>query len=511
MTEDSKGKGKICFVCTRIDEALQEDKYERPPTYRSDELPSDSDDDSEDDGFPIDSGHPEGSDTISSGKAEFAAPALQGEICSSLQYSTKIHEGIFNSLVHEGFLDDVDEDQLQSHDRCDFFHCVSAYAAVPVSSDNDGAENNPFLKDFLQFEKSLAKVIVGNLNEHVRDALKELIGQQLDLIENMFRTKFRLARKAITAERRVLFIVKAEERIHKQLKDVVATSRISQLHKMIKEEKAACLEFLPQKARDVSVLVDVSVSSRNDQDMTAAKQVREYVSDKFNGRFKKRVRDHLPVLNVGETIERCAKTMQKEANESLEAVRLVSTVVRAAYRPPFRDLNMNKGLPLKLRIKRLLNAVLRRDRSEPYTKSWKEAVARDFLKSFDAKLLAEEYCADVLKTLEKAHSEFMLHVKGLENAEQAIKREALGQQREVRIKDGYELAAVFLKSLSFLDSLRHGVPQVGNQIGKGPTGTVHKCLEGAWGPTANVVVKIRKSWPPPVSREVWPASLYFSM
>ena len=349
------------------------------------------------------------------------------------------------------------------------------------------------------------------MNAHVRDALEELISKQILLIEIMFQTKFSLARKAMAAEQQLQFIVKTEERVYKHLRDVVATSRLSQLQEMINEEKAASLQFLPQKAGDVAILVEAGAGSRNDQDMTAANQVREYVCDKFNDNFKRRVRDHTPVLNVGETVERCAETMQKQVNENLEAVRLVSTVVQAAYRPVSNAVSVKKGLPLKLRIENFFNAVMRREPAESYTKTWKEDVARDFIKSLDAKLLAEEYCAEVEQTLERAHAEFKLSIEGLEAAKQSIVEEAQGQQREVRIKDGYELAAVFLESKSFLDSLRHGIPQKGEVIGAGPTSTVHKCLEGAWGQRADVVLKVRKPWPPPVSREVWPASLYFSM
>jgi hypothetical protein len=506
LTENSRGKGKICFVCTRIDEALKEDPDEPPPTFSLDQLPSDSNDSEEDD-HTVDSGQPDESDTLGSDKDDVIE---SHEICSTLKYSTRIHERVFSDLVDEGFLDDLEQDQLQSHDKCDFFHCVSAYAAAHFSREDDGEDENPFLRDFLQFEKSLAKVIVDNLNAHVKDALEELISKQTLLIEIMFQTKFSLARKAMAAEQQLQFIVKTEERVYKHLREVVATSRLSQLQEMINAEKAVSLQSLPEKAGEMVVFSAASHISREDQDKTAANQVREYVCDKFNDNFKRRVRDHTPVLNVGETVERCAETMQSQVGQNLEAVRLVSTVVQAAYRPLSNALSVKKGLPLKLRIQNFFNAVLRRDPAESYTKSWKEGVARDFIKSLDAKALAEEYCAEVEQTLERAHAEFKLSIEGLEAAKQSIVNEALGQQREVRIKDGYELAAVFLQSKSFLDSLRHGIPQKGEEIGAGPTSIVYKCLEGQWGQRADVVVKVRKPWPPQVSREVWPASLYFS-
>ena len=511
MSEDSKGKGKICFVCTRIDKALQEDEYEPPPTYGSDELPSDSSEESESNDPIIDSGHPDDSDTFGSDKEDCVEPEREEASCSTLQYSTRIHKRVFNDLVTAGFLNDLEHDQLQSHDRCDFFHGVSAYAASHFSCNGDNAEENPFLQDFVQFERSLAKVIVEDLNAHVIDALEELISKQILLIETMFETKFSLARKAIGAEQRLLFIVKTEKRAYKQLKNALGTNRSSQVQKMINEERAACLEFLPQEAGKVNVSVDPNVGTKNDQDMAAANQIREYVCSKFNERFKRRLRDHLPVLNVGETIERCAETMQEGAKESLEAVRVVSTMMRVVYRSLSNALDVKDGLPLKLRIKRLFNVVFSREGSESYTNAWKEAVARHFLKSLDTKLIAEEYCRDVQQTLDRAHAKFKLSVEDLEAAKQSIVKDARGQQRAIRIKDGYDLAAVFLKSKSFLDSLRHGVPKKGEVIGAGPTSTVHKCLEGAWGKRANVVLKIRKPWPPPEFREVWPASLYFSV
>ena len=499
MTEDSKGKGKICFVCTRLDEALQEDEYEPPPTYLLDELSSDS----EDDGPAIDSGHPDDSDTVRSIK-----PDLRD---STLQYSTRIHERVFNDLVDEGFLNDLEEDQLQSHDLCDYFHCVSAHAAAHFSRGKDDAGENLFLRDFIQLERSLAKVIVEDLNAHVKDALEELISKQILLIETMFKTKFSLARKGVVAEQRLLFTVQAEERVYKELRRFLGTSHNPQLQKIIKQEKAACLEFLPQEAGSVNVLVDATVGKRKDQDTTAATQIREYVCKKLNDKFKRRVQDHLPVLNVTEIIKRSAETMQKQVRGSLEAVRTVSAIMQVAYRPLSNALVVKKGLPLKLRIKSFWSAILGREPSESYTKAWKEDVARHFLESLDAKSLTEEYCADVQQTLDRSHEKFKLSIGELEAATQSIVEKARSEQLQIRIKDGYELAALFLNSKSILDSLRYGVPQKGNMICAGPTGTVHECLEGSWGQRANVVVKVRKPWPPPVSREVWPASLYFSM
>jgi serine/threonine protein kinase len=485
-------------VCTRIDEALKEDIDEPPPTFSPNELPFDSEEDEEDPALHSDDSDTDENDSTTSEK-----------VSSTLQYSTRIHERVFNDLVNEGFLDDLEEDQLQSHDRCDFFHCVSSYAATRSAR----VEENPFVKEFLQFERSLAKVIVGNLNAHVLEALEELISKQTLLIEIVLQTKFSLAKKATAAEQQLQFIVKTEERVYTQLRDVVANSRLLKLEKLIRDEKAASLLSIPQEAGEKAT-VKVDTSSRNDQNK-AANQVCEFVCDRFNGNFKKRVRDHIPVLNIGETIERCAKAMQAQVDQSLEAVRLVSRLMQAAYTSVTKVANVKQGLPLKRRIQGLFNSLMHKEPAECFTKSWKEDVARHCIKSLKAKEIAEEYCEEVEKTLEKSHEEFQLSIDELRAAKQSIVKEARGQQRQVRIRDGYELAALFLDSKSFLDSLRHGVPQKGEEIGAGPTSIVHKCLKGAWGQIADVVLKVRKPWPPrasePRSREVWPASLYFSV
>lgn len=501
MKEDSNEKAKLFFVCTRIDEVLQEDTDEEPNI--PDDLPSDS----EDDDIAEDS-------TVGSDSDDFVKSALQGSTCRIPRYSTKIHERVFNALVREGFLNDLEEDQRQSYDRCSFFHCVSAFRAAEAaqsSSDNTGVEENPFLRDFLQFEESLSTIIVEQLNTYATIALKELVRKQKILIETMFQLKFSLTRKAIRAEQKLQFIIKTEEQVYMQFKAVLGSSRVSKVQKIVQEEKEACLGYLPKEAENLKVSVGESVSNRKGQDLAVANQVREYVCEKFNERFLERVRHVTPSSNLGETVQRCATDLQKETNESLDTVRLVSTFVQAAYSPIADKLTINKGsgLPLKLRIKTLFNTIFHRKQS--YTKSWKNEVARHCLKSFDAESLAQDYCRDLQQKLEEVHSLSGNNIKRLESMTQSTVHSALGQQRKVRIEEGHELASVFLKSESLLNRLRHSVPEKGDKIGEGQSGTVHRCLDGKWG--HNVVIKVRKRWPPPTSEEpaAWPASLYFSV
>lgn len=498
-------------MCTRSDKALQEDVDEPTPTFSSDELPENSSDD--DDIVPADDddSNPSNLDTVALDHNAHKCGDDQELAFKTLQYSTRIHERVFDDLVTEGFMKDLKPYELESHDLCPLFHCVSAYAAQTFSRAGVESERNPFVQDFLQFEKCLADVIVESLNFHVQDALEELIRKQMLLIESMFQKKFSLGRKAVAAERKLQFVVKTEDRIYVQLKDAVAKGNFRHLQKIIEEERATCLTFLPQLAGKLTVVIDGDPSHRNESDLKVAHQVREYVCDKFNERFKERVQDEVPVLNVGETIETCVKSMQDQASKDLEAARLVSTIVQAAYRPLSYVAGVKKGLPLKLHFERFMNALMRRELSESYTREWKETVARDLLESLKAKALARDYCAGVEETLEKAHAEFKSGMKDLEAVKQAIVETARDQQHEMRIKDGYELAAVFLQSRSFLDPFVHGAAEKGKKIGEGPTSVVYECQRGKWGSNANLILKSRKPWPPPVSREVWPASLYFSM
>lgn len=327
----------------------------------------------------------------------------------------------------------------------------------------------------------------------------------------MFQLKFSLTRKAIRAEQKLQFIIKTEEQVYMQFKAVLGSSRVSKVQKIVQEEKEACLGYLPKEAENLKVSVGESVSNRKGQDLAVANQVREYVCEKFNERFLERVRHVTPSSNLGETVQRCATDLQKETNESLDTVRLVSTFVEEAYSPIADKLTINKGsgLPLKSRIKTLFNTIFHRKQS--YTKSWKNEVARHCLKSFDAESLAQDYCRDLQQKLEEVHSLSGNNIKRLESMTQSTVHSALGQQRKVRIEEGHELASVFLKSESLLNRLRHSVPEKGDKIGEGQSGTVHRCLDGKWG--HNVVIKVRKRWPPPTSEEpaAWPASLYFSV
>ena len=478
-------------MCTRIDKALTEEEDEPLPVFASEELPESSDNSDIEE------------DTDDDPDTESDITNCDREHSRCLQYSTKIHERVFDKLVAEEFL-------TGKHDECPLFHAVCAYAAEQIGQLED---ENPFVRDFLRFERCLAETIVQNLNDHIKDALEELIMKQTMLVETMFQFKFSHARKAIAAQRQLQFIIKIEEKVYQEMKEMTAGNRLSQLHDMIKEVKDSCLQTLPQKAGKESVFVDEGETIAKTQDLQVADKIRDFVCHKFNERFCKRVRGRIRVLNVTETVERCVRSMQDQVKDDLQAVRIVSNVIQAAYRPVTNvdSLNVKRGLPWKLILKDFFNKLFtRKDPKAKYTKEWKATVALDFLKSFDPMQLAKAYSVDVEETLKKAHKEFKSSIVELEAATQEIVEEAQGQQRQIRISDGYELAAVYLKSKSFLGILQHGVPEKGDVIGKGPRSTVHRCKGGSWGSGADVVFKDRKPWPP-VSREAWPAYLYFAM
>ncbi len=478
-------------MCTRIDKALTEEKDEPPPVLASEELPEGSDNSDIEE------------DTDDDKDNESDITNRDREHYSCLQYSTKIHERVFDSLVTEEFL-------TGKHDECPLFHAVCAYAAEQIGQLED---ENPFVRDFLRFERCLAETIVENLNVHVKDALEELITKQTILIETMFQFKFSHVRKAIAAQRQLQFIIKIEKRVYQELKEMTAGNRLSQLQDMIKEVKDSCLQTLPQEAGIENFFVDEGETIPKNRDIQVADKIRDFVCHKFNKRFCKHVRGRIKVLNVTETVERCVRSMQDQVKDDLQAVRIVSTVIQAAYRPVTNvdSVNVKRGLPWKLILKDFfINLFARNDPKAKYTKEWKATVALHFLESFDPMQLATAYSADVEETLEKAHKEFKSSIVELKAATQEIVEEAQGQQRQIRINDGYELAAVYLKSKSFLGILQHGVPEKGDVIGKDPRSTVHRCKGGSWGSGADVVLKGRKPWPP-VSREAWPAYLYFAM
>ena len=482
-------------MCTRIDEALREDEDEPPPMLPPEELPEDSDDDQDHLGTKQDTCNDEytHSDITSSDK----------EQCNLLEYSTRIHERVFDSLVTEEFL--ATEQGMSSHDQCPLFHAVSAYAARELAQEED---ENPFVRDIIRFEECLAETIVENLNVHLKSALEELITEQVMLLETVFQFKFSHARTATEAQRKIDFITTIEMRVYQKLKTMTGETCSSQLEDLIKELKATCLKTLPEQAASETFLVDENETNFKKRDKKVAKQVRDFVCDKFNEKFSKRVRDQMKVLNVAETVERCVKSMQDQVQGDLQVVRTVTILAKAAYTPVLKPDIVKEGLPLKLIFKDFFNKSFfaSKELESKYTNEWKKTVAESFLKSLDPKKLARVYCTEVQDTVEKAHAKFSSSFADLEAAAQEIGKEARGQQSQIRLSDGYELVNVFLKSKSFLGSFQHGMPGKGEVIGVGPTTTVYKCQGGSWG---DVVLKARKPWPP-VSGGVWPASLYFA-
>ena len=482
-------------MCTRIDEALSKDEDEPPTEFASNQLPECSDDgDSDQDVEQGSDGHEDNDHYITDSDRDK---------CGFPQYSTKIHERVFDSLVTEGWLT-CEQGVPLSYDQCPLFHAVSAHSAKQLT-ESEG--ENPFVRDFLRFERCLAEVIVENLNVHVKDALNELISKQKLLIETMFHFKFIQARKAISAQHRLRFIIEIEERVYQEMKTMTAGSHFSQLRGMIKEVRNVCLQELPQKAGTEDFIVNEEIPKARDKQV--ANEVREFVRDEFNKMFCERARHQMKVLNVADTVERCVKSMQDQVKHDLQAVRIVKTVIQAGYQLVSKEANVNKGLPFMLILKDIFSRARGDDLNAKYTKQWKETVARDFLKSLKSKELATEYCKDIEDTLEKAHKDFRSSIAELEAATQEIVDKARRNQHQIRISDGYDLAAVYLKSKSILDTLQYGVPEKAKVIGKGPTSTVYRCKGGSWGTAIDVVIKAREPWPPE-STQIWPASLYFA-
>lgn len=498
LTDSGTGREKIMFVCTRIDTVLRGDGFEEPPVTNPEELPSDSESDSEE----VSSDLAEGRGATATASAAHAISS-QGDCPGTLEYSTRVHETVFDQLVSKSMLP-----KSETFDKCELFHCVSADEANQHSL---GQKKSPFVDDFVRFERCLAQLIVGNLNVHLTNALQQLIRKQTVMIEAMFDTKSSNMQKVIVMKRRLQYVTTKEEELHRDMKRTLENG-IDKLRQAIREVREECKETLPERAGYIDVVFSESEAkaSRKEKDDIAAKQIRQFVSTRFNAKF---IEKTMPALSFHKLVEKSVKIMEEEVKISigegepdLKAVRMVES----AYRPLFDIANAKRGLPFKLQFRRFVDSLTGKDKEgvNPYDPEWKETVAYSFLKSIKSEPLAKQYCSILDSNMTEAKTKFRQSLAELESGQESIVRETENETLHIQFTDGYELAKLFLNASSLRDCIAYGEPRKSGLLGKGPNTDVYACA-GRWG-GRKVVIKARKPWPPPESTQVWPASLYFS-
>lgn len=488
----SANNKSILFVCTKVDKASRGEMCDPVFIASTDEL---QEEDTEDDlGFEIF----DENDKESNGEEQTVAIPKSSD-------PDRFQKRVFNSLTEAGLLAGYSR-----WDDCPYFHGVSVYR-VEEARRSAADSHNPFVDAFQKFETSMANFVADSLNFHTKIALEQLVARQVSLIETLFEVRFTLARRAYKTQMKVDFAINAEEQVYRKLKRTVAKEQLPKLVMIIDDEKDRALATLPQLAAQLTVdHLPVNQDSRanRDDDIRVAHAVQSFVANRFNERTKERILKQLPVLAISSTIEGCVRDLNKD----LEATRNINTLLNAVYAPVTTMLHLRPRLPTRLNMSRMFDTIFLRSKSpsEAYDHTWKEEVAKDFLSSLSPKCLAQDYCSTVETIIDDAHSGFLNDLEMLKDKAKEIAEEAQAEKSEVRVREGYELAAVVLHARSLLDSLTNSKPQKGTEIGKGASSSVYTCANGSWGPSSNAVIKVRSPWPPPESKKIWPACLYLS-
>eukprot|EP00117_Sycon_ciliatum_P045951 scpid74152/ scgid32972/ Dual serine/threonine and tyrosine protein kinase; Dusty protein kinase; Receptor-interacting serine/threonine-protein kinase 5 len=176
-----------------------------------------------------------------------------------------------------------------------------------------------------------------------------------------------------------------------------------------------------------------------------------------------------------------ALTMTSSTTAALHE--LLSTV----YHLEFNERITQSGLQVLLdRLKNTLRFIPWKS-SVAVDEAWRRSVADKQVESLSASRLAKTICAQFRSNLVRAHDRFTLALRELEVLHSARLQETDEARGELRKRFAPHVARLALHSTSLSDLIRHGMPRVGHELGRGQYGVVYTCQ--AWANKRPVCVK----------------------
>ncbi|XP_077984560.1 dual serine/threonine and tyrosine protein kinase-like [Glandiceps talaboti] len=398
----------------------------------------------------------------------------------------------YNSLVREGLLpDDVPMEE------CEYFHGISNWKVKEYRRKKQTGPN-PFVNDFLRFQRCLCNFVCTSLNAIILSASNILLTSHTGCLnffidaatkakEREDRTveQARLLKRCADIEDKVF--TEAQEKLNgerSEMKSSIKSVMKTQEHNIISRVKK-------YKFRDIPADQVVKKGAMYEKCVT---QIEEFVFDCIGVNV---------VSNLRKRFEKQDKILTKLARSIAQIGRdtgdprvaaVLKNCTMASYKAEtikfVKDQNTSLLSKVKTWLKNVFVNPLRAFRSEiKIDEKWKATVAEKALEGIDINSVTDQLIAQATDHLEHCRCQFTKateNVAALLNSVHVCNEEDKTQLR----KFAPDVASLELAMYTIIDRREFGMPTLdGKKIGEGGQGSVYEC--GRMGtPAIECVVKI---------------------
>lgn len=351
-----------------------------------------------------------------------------------------------------------------------------------------------FLSDYYETESDL----IDNFESHsyrfnmfVQQTLQRYLVNSSTVLNNshsrclsMFiMSAFDMARDMLITPKKLTFAREKEVELYKSLMRI-SVAKTNEIREMIGFTIAENTEMLVQKAADYEFL---GVEFNEDGAIMTHKglkictyQLQELVLGALNQSIAGKLVKSVNILrdSYTGTLSRCLESLERidkdHANENSTSEAL-KQIVNAAYQVEI-SLQSSSSFVRTLfeRMKQLVQSMPWN--SQPKIDlEWKKKLATDILSNLSEARLAKSISGQIKERLNKSHDAFATALRQLEQKHSGRLDKIEEERLKLRKIHAPKVAKVALESTSIKDTILHGMPHMGREIGRGQYGVVYSC------------------------------------
>ncbi|XP_067863766.1 dual serine/threonine and tyrosine protein kinase isoform X2 [Heptranchias perlo] len=318
---------------------------------------------------------------------------------------------------------------------------------------------------------------------HLVDAATVLNGVHCRCLDIFINQAFDMQRDLQITPKRLEYTRDKENELFQSLMNI-ANRKQEEMRDMIIETLSSMKEELLEEAANLQ-FKDIIISENgetvgNKDTKCCIKQIQELIISRLNQAVANKLIssvDYLRESFVG-TLERCLKSLEKSNQDS--AMNNVTSnhlkqILNAAYHV---EVTFHSGSTVSRLLWEQIKQIIHRMpwvHPPAVTIEWKRKIAQDAIESLCASKLAKSICSQFRTRLNSSHEAFAASLRQLEAGLSGRLEKTEDLWLKVRKDHAPRLARLSLESRSLRDSLLHGKPKLGRELGRGQYGVVYLC------------------------------------
>lgn len=184
------------------------------------------------------------------------------------------------------------------------------------------------------------------------------------------------------------------------------------------------------------------------------------------------------------TLERCVNSLEEACGEGEDrnnsrASAALKHILTAAYQVEVSFRNSASIFWFVLQKMKQLAEVLPWNLPSTIDATWKQEVALKMLSSLNEGHLAKSICHQLQQRVRASHDRFVASLMQLEERHLDRLEQKENERKNVRCMYAPQVAKLSLESSSLKDMIQYGMPQLGQELGRGHFGVVYSCKSWA--------------------------------